>query len=82
MSKENNGGPAFPYEYDRSDNVGGTYREVESGLTIRDYFAAKCMSAVIGSLNGPVTGEEYPGDFEHYASTAYKMADAMLKARE
>jgi hypothetical protein len=52
------------------------------GLLLRDYFAAKCMSAVIGSLNGPVTGEEHPGDFEYYASTAYKMADAMLKARE
>lgn len=51
-------------------------------LLLRDYFAAKCMAAVIGTLNGPVTAEQHPGDFERYAECAYNMADAMLKARE
>lgn len=56
-------------------------REMASDATIRDYFAAKMMPAIIGTLNGAVTGEEYPGDFDMYAECAYKMADAMLRAR-
>lgn len=51
------------------------------GMYLRDHSAIKCMTAIIGSLNGPVTGEECKGDFEHYSACAYKMADAMLKAR-
>lgn len=57
-------------------------REMASDATIRDYFAAKLMPAVIGTLNGAVVGEEYPGDFDRYAECAYKMADAMLRARD
>jgi hypothetical protein len=39
MSKENDGGSAFPsYEDEGYTN----------GLTIRDYFAAKAMQAIIG----------------------------------
>ncbi|MDV2903114.1 hypothetical protein R0H17_15855 [Phytobacter diazotrophicus] len=76
---KNTGGPAFP----ELGNVAyNSDWQNESGMTLRDYFAAKCMAAVIGTLNGPVVGELYPGDFEHYAGCAYKMADAMLKARE
>ena len=77
------GGPAFPVPI-AGDTAGFVDAEecgVATGMTLRDYFAAKCMPAVIGSLNGPVTGEEYPGDFDYYASAAYKMADAMLAAR-
>jgi hypothetical protein len=45
-----------------------------SGMTLRDYFAAKAMQ---GELIGGVCLDEFP---EH-ASRAYIMADAMLKAR-
>ena len=45
------------------------------GMTLRDYFAAKALS---GSLADP----EVNGSFENIAKFAYKMADAMLKARE
>jgi hypothetical protein len=77
------GGPAFPEvvtEYD--PDIGR--REVTSvgGMTLRDYFAAKAMPAVIGSLHGPVVCEECAGDFLRYAMAAYQMADAMLRARE
>jgi len=46
------------------------------GISIRDYFAAKAMQAIVsrGIVN------EVP--LETYATNAYKMADAMLKARE
>ncbi|MEQ5326963.1 hypothetical protein [Proteus sp. fly-1008] len=49
--------------------------------TLRDYFASKCMPAIISTLNGPVVFEECKGDFDLYAKQAYVMADAMLKAR-
>ncbi|HGN1477733.1 hypothetical protein [Proteus mirabilis] len=52
-----------------------------SDAKLRDYFAAKCMSSIINSLNGSVVFEECKGDFDLYAKQAYVMADAMLKAR-
>lgn len=70
-----NGGSAFPLPLG-SETVSGA-----DGMTLRDYFAAKLVASVIGSLNGPVTHEEHPGDFDYYANCAYKMADAMLRAR-
>jgi len=53
-----------------------------NGISIRDYFAAQLMPAIIGTLKGPVTCEHIPGDFDYYAICAYQMADAMLRARE
>jgi len=67
----NTGGSAFPFAI----AVGGDAGIVTSdemgvyGLSIRDYFAAKAMQALI-SKNGAC-----------YAGDAYSMADAMLKAR-
>lgn len=81
MSKET-GGPAFPHEYDRSDNVGGTYREVESGLTIRDYFAAKALSGWLASYPESSSHPIVAGNADVVAKHSYMMADAMLKARE
>ena len=46
---------------------------VYGGMTLRDYFAAKAMNAFL-SRDG--------GTLEKDAEAAYKMADAMLKARE
>ncbi len=67
---------AFPTNESNYEKVWST-----PGMTLRDYFAAKLVASVIGSLNGPVTHEEHPGDFDYYANCAYKMADAMLRAR-
>ncbi|QGY29797.1 hypothetical protein [Pantoea cypripedii] len=75
MSKET-GGPAFPTTDPNYDE-----KWSGSGMDLRDYFAAKLMPAIIGTLNGPVVCEEAKGDFDYYATTAYKMADAMLNAR-
>ena len=59
----NNGGPAFPR----------TGWPNETGMTLRDYFAAKAMQALIPS------GQTV--DSMKYAESAYAVADAMLKAR-
>lgn len=76
MSKET-GGPAFPqhgYEdssgrYWDSSEFGGT------GLTLRDYFAAKVMA---GIQSNPELTSWAAGKYAEYA---YEVADAMLKAR-
>jgi len=57
----NTGGPAFPL----GDGV-------HRGMTLRDYFAAKAMQALIEKYS-------HEGDVSR---NAYKLADAMLKARE
>ena len=69
MSKENNGGTAYPTQ--------GC-----EGLTVRDYFAAKAMQ---GWLAGYPAGSDHPARSEEgfiVAELSYLMADAMLKARE
>lgn len=73
MNKET-GGPAFPYEYDRDDNFGGTFRATESGMSLRDYFAAKAMHAIGLTFDDNVNAD--------VATMSYKMADAMLEARK
>ena len=71
---EINGGGVFP---DLEQDQYGTYA-LTGGMTLRDYFAAKAVSAVWNLLSEmPV---DYAADFT--AETAYKIADAMLKERE
>lgn len=53
--------PAFPDEY-------------QDGMTLRDYFAAKTMQAMLGS-GWVLKDEEIP-------ARAYKMADMMMEARK
>lgn len=47
------------------------YRD-ESGITVRDYFAAKAMQALIDN----------DSLFSEIPAQAYALADAMMKARE
>lgn len=69
MSKINDGGPAFPH--DRPAMAGG----FGTGMTLRDYFAAKAMQAFIQRA-------VLHADIEDVAIDAYDVADQMLKARE
>lgn len=74
MDQQKGGGPAFPVTPDndvRTNSAGGT------GMTLRDYFAAKVMQ-------GFVTSAPWEEAFDHLdsAKTAYEIADAMLAARE
>jgi hypothetical protein len=48
-----------------------------SGMTLRDYFAAKAMQALLSDSDW-----RQDMDFKDTALAAYKTADAMLKARE
>ena len=64
---------AFPYTLRLKDGSS----TVSYGMSIRDYFAAQAMQ---GLLSGPDWIKDM--DLKETAYTAYKMADAMLKARE
>jgi hypothetical protein len=63
------GGPAFP-GFDYIDQYG---KKNPEGMTLRDYFAAKAMQALLGYEESTL---------ENDAQVSYMMADAMLKARE
>jgi len=78
MSNTNTGGPAFPQV--ELDQVTGNPCDQHSGMTLRDYFAAKAMQGLITSASLNRTESWY--DEERVAESAYKMADAMLKARD
>ena len=68
------GGPAFPIGIPEA-------KIVYTGMTIRDYFAAKAMQSLLHSwtVNQKDDGE-WAGD-EHLAKESYFIADAMLKER-
>jgi hypothetical protein len=69
------GWPAFPVSAELCQDL---TVEQQRGMTLRDYFAAKAMQALI-IANGPAP----QGGWTTYAErTAYLVADAMLKARE
>lgn len=57
--------------------------EMASDATIRDYFAAKAMNALISTIpmQWSLMGQS-EDEFHITAQSAYRMADAMLRARE
>lgn len=78
MSAKDTSPPAFPLA-DSCCEYGGTNRSDANGMTLRDYFAAKALTAIMAP--NPATGA-YPqaDEFHACASLAYQMADAMLEA--
>ena len=50
----------------------GAFVTSENGMTLRDYFAAKAMQAMLNDTT----------IYENVAKYAYKMADEMMKARD
>ena len=103
MSTINDGGPAFPlsspaaeWSPERMDDAGKTtpaHWKASAGIggmSLRDYFAAKAVAALIAEppwhqggtsvaarLSPPNDGDEAA----NFASAAYRIADAMLKER-
>lgn len=76
MSKKKDGGYAFPME--ATDNT--AWRDCNQGMTLRDYFAAKAMQAMIS--NSSIIDNDSDGAINYASSAAYKFADAMIRARE
>lgn len=78
MTYEETGGPAFPSGLIDPSTPDDAVQSLHKGMTLRDYFAAKAMQALI-IANGPSPSGGWPTYAER---TAYTIADAMLKARE
>ena len=75
MSNTNTNASAFPLATD-----GGHFSE---GMTLRDYFAAKAMQGLMGRSWADAKTGKFPENLHAvWATAAYQMADAMLKARE
>lgn len=71
------GGPAFPVP---ATELHGT----DTGMTLRDYFAAKCMQGDFAAQDaemGYYTNDTSDEFLVKRAEFCYRMADAMLKAR-
>ena len=68
-TKRNDGGQAFPMGYHRDGNSAD-----HGGLSMRDYFAGQ---ALIG-----IAMLETSRTFDEDSASAYKYADAMMKARD
>jgi hypothetical protein len=73
MSKFKDGGPAFPVLRDAV-----AQNDAWGGMTLRDYLAAKAMQAVVLKQNEL---HDIQAMYDRLALHAYKVADAMLKAR-
>ena len=58
--------PAFPQQTDLKLSY--------TGMTLRDYFAAKALQGLLSNRNAEAAIDEF-------AVKAYRMADAMLKER-
>jgi len=67
--------PAFPRPASPAHQHG--MHKPQDGMSLRDYFAAKAMQAMLSSPNCPMDVKE-----SALAKHAYQTADAMLKARE
>ena len=74
------GGPAFPTTCDNASErlLGMQMGIVSDGMTLRDYFAAKAMAALLNPSDGDSIERRF---CDRVAVDSYKIATAMLKAR-
>jgi hypothetical protein len=84
MNEKETGGTAFPTTELWSSAEKKWVHSASAGMTLRDFFAAKAVQAAITSSAIWVTGEaaEEVKTIDDFAALAYRIADAMLKARE
>lgn len=83
MSNKHDGGPAFPPRWDPKTHP--------SGMSLRDWFAGQALNGLIqklplidrsGQFGEPLSDSEIWEFKLDVAESAYRYADAMLKARE
>jgi hypothetical protein len=71
------GGPAFPCHP-------GIENPIYDGMSLRDYFAAKVIQGICANPDDIHVPEDetYDQYVDEISRSAYKIADAMLKARQ
>jgi|APGre2960657404_1045060.scaffolds.fasta_scaffold140571_1 hypothetical protein len=79
MTDKQTGGPAFPLHNHGAQTLGLHV----TGMTLRDYFAAKAMQAIIaGNITGQKIEDRSWLEADQWAPhISYEIADAMLRAR-
>lgn len=73
--KKENGGPAYPAHIRGNTGTDTVSFSSTSGMSLRDYFAAKAMQGLIHSFAISST-------IEYITALSYSYADAMLEERE
>lgn len=93
MNTPDDGGPAFPEPWTNDGDRNATAPDGQlvppqctvhmRGMSLRDYFAAKALSALNyhNILEAAMTAEECDLAITNCAALAYRLADAMLEAR-
>jgi hypothetical protein len=76
-NKIDDGGFAFPRPGFQNENEEA---EGQDGMSLRDYFAAKAMNALLIAHGGG--GASNHNNPEALSKKAYKIADAMIRARK
>jgi hypothetical protein len=83
MNNTNTGGAAFPMNWVKQEAPNLNVILEQRGMTLRDYFAAKALVALIADPDAEeaekITGKPFRIAVAHLA---YDIADAMLKVRE
>jgi hypothetical protein len=78
MAKRDGGGPAFPLQ-DWDPVIQS--RRIDTGMTLRDYFATKAMQGLLANGDGPTAPWFDDRGMAGVAAWAYIVADAMLAER-
>ncbi len=85
MSKENDGGPAYPFGQISEltgQPINGFFAP---GMSLRDWFAGQALAGMLAGKDRELIGQvvaDTKGEIdETCAKWAYKQADAMLEAR-
>jgi hypothetical protein len=79
MNTTHRNSPAFPCDWDYINSN----REAANGMSLRDYFAAKAMQALLSTCS--FEANKTPSELAfttQIALEAFMFADAMLKARD
>lgn len=92
MATINDGGPAFPVPSPDCQTFlpkkVEDLRRLMSGMSLRDYFAAKAMQGELASMQDPegeacgISLDASDETLSRLARHYYRIADAMLKARD
>ena len=82
MSDHNDGGPAFPLGTSSNSEAEHMMAVGTGGMSLRDWFAGQALAGIEAASAHPDVDLTIDPDFDMTASYCYRMADAMLAARE
>ena len=83
MSKEQDGGPAFPDQGQRMEGNGQWNQQWSSGMSLRDWFAGQALAGILPATDNESGRSAFTETEPSWiAQKAYELADAMLEARK